>query len=85
LRLGDEGTLGVLQSEAVGDLRGDRLDLYADPPAGDGAMILQLGDCCFDMSAGIDFAAPSPRPGTDNHPGGQGMAGVFGVPEGKGP
>jgi hypothetical protein len=29
--------------------------------------------------------SPSPRPGTDDHGGGQGLAGVVGVPEGEGP
>src|SRR5712672_310040 len=35
--------------------------------------------------AGCARRSPSPGQGTDDHAGGQGMAGVAGVPEGKGP
>ena len=35
--------------------------------------------------AGCARRSPSPRQGTDDHAGGQGMAGVAGVPEGEGP
>ena len=44
LRLRDERAGGLLQAEAVGDLGRDRLDLDADPPAGDGTLVAQLGD-----------------------------------------
>ena len=44
LRLGDERALVVLELEAVGDVRRDRLDLDAEPAAHDRAVVLELGD-----------------------------------------
>ena len=44
LRLIDQGALGLLHAEAVGDVGGDRLDLHAEPGAVDVAMFLELGD-----------------------------------------
>src|SRR6185312_4487427 len=44
LRLGDERAGRLLQAHALGDLRGHRLNLHADPPAGDAALVAQLRD-----------------------------------------
>ena len=44
LRLGDERAFRLLEAEAVGDVRRDRLDLDADPAAGHVAVVLELGD-----------------------------------------
>ena len=44
LRLGDECTGGLIQTEAVGDFRCHRLDLDADPSAGDGSLVAKLSD-----------------------------------------
>src|ERR1700728_3646942 len=48
LRLGHQSAGGLLQSEAVGEVRGDRLYLHADPAAGDAALIAQLPDDALD-------------------------------------
>ena len=44
LRLVNHCAFGLLQAKAVGNARGHRLDLNAEPTAGDVAMVLQLGD-----------------------------------------
>ena len=44
LRLVNHCAFGLLQAKAVGNARGNRLDLNAEPTAGDVAMVFQLGD-----------------------------------------
>ena len=44
LRLGDQRALRRLEAEVLGDLGRDRLNLHADPTAGDAALVLELGD-----------------------------------------
>ena len=44
LRLVNHCAFGLLQAKAVGNARGHRLDLNAEPTAGDVAMVFQLGD-----------------------------------------
>src|SRR6516165_5184063 len=44
LRVGDERTVGCLETEIVGDFGGDGLDLHADPAAADLAVVLELSN-----------------------------------------
>src|SRR5262249_62137724 len=43
LRFGNERAFRLLEAEAIGDLRRDRLDLHAQPGPIDEAMVLELG------------------------------------------
>src|SRR6266404_2396973 len=44
LRVGDQRALGCLETEIVGDFRGDGLDLHADPAAANLTVVLELSD-----------------------------------------
>src|SRR5262249_60523663 len=61
-RPGDQCAFGSFRAEAFGDVGSDRLNLHADPTAGDHPLVLELGDDRLTVSAGTSKAMPTDPP-----------------------